>query len=519
MVKIKRALISVSDKTGIVELAKELNKFGVEILSTGGTAKALRENNIPVTEVSDYTGFPEMLDGRVKTLHPKIHGGLLALRKNSEHMKTLAEHDIGLIDMVVVNLYPFEKTIQKPGVSIEEVIENIDIGGPSMLRSAAKNHQSVAVICNPGRYPEVITELRKNNGSLPEELMRDLGIEVYGRTSQYDGVINSYLSNYFKKPDAVKGFPQEISFSFEKIQDLRYGENPHQKAAFYKEKGKAAGLINAKQLQGKELSFNNILDLNSALELVKEFKNPAAVIVKHNNPCGVAEDKTLKKAYLEAWKCDKLSAFGGIVALNRKLDIETAKVILKSGFLECVIAPQIEQNAADLFKDKKNLRLLELSGIGPVDEPDFKRVSGGLLLQGKDLETLDLNDLKVVTKKKPAKKELESLIFGWKVAKHVKSNAIILTRGTKTVGIGAGQMSRVDSVFIATKKAGKKLTQGSCLASDAFFPKEDAIALAAKFKIKAIIQPGGSIADAQIIKTADKYKIAMAFTGMRHFRH
>jgi len=518
MVKIKRALISVSDKAGVLDLAKELNKFGVEILSTGGTAKLFRENNIPVKEVSEYTGFPEMLDGRVKTLHPKIHGGLLALRNNPEHMQTLKEHNIGLIDMVVVNLYPFEKTTQKPGVSIEEVIENIDIGGPSMLRSAAKNHQSVAVICNPDRYAQVIEELKKNKGSLSETLLRDLGIEVFTRTSQYDGTIYNYLSNYFKGKSGEGALPKEITLGFEKIQELRYGENPHQQAAFYKEKGKSRGIINAKQLQGKELSFNNILDLNSALELVKEFKNPAAVVVKHNNPCGVAEDNSLEKAYLNAWICDKLSAFGGIVALNRKMDPKTAKAVLGSGFLECVIAPGYDAGVAEMFKDKKNLRLLELSDLGEINEPDFKRVSGGLLLQDKDLATLDMNNLKIVTKKKPTKSEMESLIFGWKVAKHVKSNAIILTKGTKTVGIGAGQMSRVDSVFISTKKAGK-LTAGSCLASDAFFPKEDAIQLAAKFKIKAIIQPGGSIADEAIIKTADKYKIAMVTTGMRHFRH
>jgi phosphoribosylaminoimidazolecarboxamide formyltransferase / IMP cyclohydrolase len=519
MIKIKRALISLSDKTGIVELARELKKFDVEILSTGGTAKLLRESNVAVKDVSEYTGFPEMLDGRVKTLHPKIHGGLLALRDNPEHMNTLKTHDIGLIDMVVVNLYPFEKTTQKPGVSIEEAIENIDIGGPSMLRSAAKNHRSVAVICNPGRYSQVIEELRKNKGFLPEDLLVDLGIEVFGHTSRYDKAIYEYLTRHSapgtQHPEEL---PNELSLSFEKIQDLRYGENPHQKAAFYKQKGQSRGLINLKQLQGKELSFNNILDLNAAFELVKEFSSPAAVIVKHNNPCGAAEDKTLDKAFIYAWTCDPLSAFGGIVALNRKLDIKTAKIIAKSGFLECIIAPGYESGAADLFKEKKNLRLLELSDLEAIQEPDFKRVAGGLLLQDKDLLTLDINNLKTVTIKKPTKKEMESLIFGWTVAKHVKSNAIILTKGTKTIGIGAGQMSRVDSVFISTKKAGK-LTPGSCLSSDAFFPKEDAIQLAAKFRIKAIIQPGGSIADEAIIKMADKHKIAMVFTGIRHFRH
>lgn len=518
MVKIRRALISVSDKTGILDLARELNKLGVEMLSTGGTAKLLRDNNIAVKEVSEYTGFPEMLDGRVKTLHPKIHGGLLALRENSEHMQTLKDHNIGLIDMVVVNLYPFEKTARKPDVSIEEIIENIDIGGPSMLRSAAKNHRSVAVICNPDCYSHVIDELKKHEGSLPEALLRDLAIEVFKLTSHYDGAIHNYLNNYFKEKGGASSFPAQLGLNFEKIQDLRYGENPHQKAAFYKETGKSRGLIRLKQLQGKELSFNNILDLNSAFELVKEFNNPAAVVVKHNNPCGVAEDKTLDKAFYLARKCDPLSAFGGIVALNRKLDLKTADLIAKAGFLECIIAPSFEKEALDLFKDKKNLRLLELPDLGPVIETEFKRVSGGLLLQDKDTETLDQAKLKVVTKKKPTKKEMESLIFGWKVAKHVKSNAIVLTSGTKTVGIGAGQMSRVDSVMIAKKKS-NGLSKDSCLASDAFFPKADAIAEAKKAGVKAIIQPGGSISDEEIIKACDKHKIAMVFTGIRHFRH
>ncbi|HTZ10849.1 MAG TPA: bifunctional phosphoribosylaminoimidazolecarboxamide formyltransferase/IMP cyclohydrolase [Candidatus Margulisiibacteriota bacterium] len=518
MRKVKRALISVSDKTGLLEFARAIDKLGVEILSTGGTAKLLRENNIKVKDVSEYTGFPEMLDGRVKTLHPKVHGGLLALRDNREHMQTIEKHGIGLIDMVVVNLYPFEKTVQKPGVSIEEAIENIDIGGPSMLRSAAKNHKDVAVICNPGRYTQVLAELENNKGSISAELKRDLAVEVFSLTSRYDGAIHNYLKNYFKGSRVADGFPEELTLNFEKIQELRYGENPHQKAAFYKEKGKSEGLIRIRQLQGKELSFNNILDLNSALELAKEFERPAAVIVKHNNPCGAAEDNNLKKAYIAAWKCDKLSAFGGIVALNRKMDVETANSVAKSGFLECIIAPGFDKEALEFFKEKKNLRLLELPDLGAIDEPDLKRVSGGLLLQDKDLATLDKANLKVVTIKKPTAKQLESLIFAWKVAKHVKSNAIILTSGTKTVGIGAGQMSRVDSVMIARKKSGT-LSKNSCLASDAFFPKADAVIEAAKAGIKAIIQPGGSIADEEIIKTCDKYKIAMVTTGIRHFRH
>jgi phosphoribosylaminoimidazolecarboxamide formyltransferase/IMP cyclohydrolase len=518
MIKIKRALISVSDKVGVVEFAKELRIFGVEIISTGKTARLLRENNIAVTEVAAYTDFPEMLDGRVKTLHPKIHAGLLAVRNNPEHLQKLVEYNIGLIDMLVVNLYPFEKVIAKPQVDITEAIENIDIGGPAMLRSAAKNCQSVAVICNPQRYPQIITQLKNNNGSLPQDLMRRLGIEVYGHTARYDAAIYNYLSDYFKIDKPVEEFPAELFLAFEKIQDLRYGENPHQQAAFYKEKGKTKGIINFKQLQGKELSFNNILDLSSAVELAKEFKNPAVIIVKHNNPCGVAEEKELAKAYLGAWQADQLSAFGGIVALNRRLDEKTAKLILKSGFLECIIAPGFESGTPELFKEKRNLRLLELIDWEGVSDLQMKRVSGGMLLETPDSLTLDINNLKVVTKKKPSQAQMQSLIFAWKVAKHVKSNAIVLAAGTRTVGIGAGQMSRVDSVIIARSKS-SKLSKDYCLASDAFFPKADAISWAHKAGAKAIIQPGGSIADAEIIAACDKYKIAMVTTGIRHFKH
>lgn len=519
MVKIRRALISVSDKTGIVDFAKELHKLRIDILSTGGTAKLLKENSIPVTEVSDYTGFPEMLDGRIKTIHPKIHAGLLALRDNNAHMRTLEEHNIRLIDMVVVNLYPFEKIIKKQNVGIEEAIENIDIGGPSLLRSAAKNHKYVAVICNPGRYNRVIEEFKKNNGALPEYLLCNLAIEAFALTSHYDGLIYDYLNKLASgsRPQATR-FPEKLILEFSKLQDLRYGENPHQKAALYKEKGKNKGLINFRQLQGKELSFNNLLDLNSAFELAKEFQRPAAVIVKHNNPCGVAEAKSLDKAYFLAWKCDPLSAFGGIVALNRRLDFKTAKVITKSGFLECIIAPSYDKEALRLFKEKKNLRLLELNLLEQIKEFDFKRITGGLLFQDKDLETLDLNNLKIVTKKKPTKLQLKSLIFGFKVAKHTKSNAIVFTQGTRTVGIGAGQMSRVDAIIIAKRKAAQ-LTKNSCLASDGFFPKIDAVREAIKAGVKAIIQPGSSIADTEIIRICDKYKISMVFTGIRHFKH
>ena len=521
MLKIKRALISVSDKTGIVDFASGLHNLGVEILSTGGTAKTLAEAKIPVIEVSDYTGFPEMLDGRVKTLHPKIHAGLLALRGNPEHMAELREHQIGLIDMAVVNLYPFEKTIRKPNVTLEEVIENIDIGGPSMLRSAAKNHLSVAVICNPGRYAQVLDELRENNGGLRASTLQELGLEVFNVTSHYDSVIHSYLRGRVleskKKSESV--FPQGLNLSFTKIQDLRYGENPHQKAAFYRDASDTKGLAEMKQLWGKELSFNNILDLNAAVNIVREFDLPAAAFIKHNNPCGVAENEGLLKAFFRARACDKLSAFGGIVAVNREIDLSLAKLIAKSGFLECIICPRFSLEALSVLKDKKNLRLLELASLSEtVEQLDLKRVSGGLLAQDEDTLTLDEKNLKVVTKRRPTAKEMESLVFAWKVAKHTKSNAIVLAKGKKTVGIGAGQMSRVDSVYIATKKAGK-LAIGSALASDAFFPKEDAIQLAAEFQVQAIIQPGGSIADEQVIKMADKRHIAMVFTGIRHFRH
>lgn len=517
MIKIKRALVSVSDKTGIVELCAVLKKFGVEILSTGGTAKTLQENNIPVIEVSDYTGFPEMLDGRVKTLHPKIHGGLLALRQNPEHMQTLKKHNIGLIDLVVVNLYPFEKTVAKPDVTRREAIENIDIGGPSMLRSAAKNHQSVAVVSSPGQYPGIIRELENNKGAISEETCGELACAVFLATSSYDQAIYNYLSKkQFSVPDK---FPETLTLQFSKLQELRYGENPHQKAAFYSESNSRKGLACLKQLWGKELSFNNILDLNAAVNIVREFANPAVVFIKHNNPCGVAENKDVLKAYKDAWNCDKLSAFGGIVAVNRNIDLPLAQLIAKSGFLECVICPGFSPESLELLKAKKNLRLLELPEIsGKIEELDLKRVNGGLLVEDEDIPTLDRNNLKVVTKKKPTKSELESLIFAWKVAKHVKSNAIILTRGTRTVGIGAGQMSRVDSVFITKRKAGK-LSLNSCLASDAFFPKDDAVLEAAKMGVKAIIQPGGSIADEEIIKACDKHKISMVFTAMRHFRH
>jgi len=514
MIKIKRALISVYDKQGLSELAACLREFGVEILSTGGTAAMLRKNGITVKEVSEHTGFPEMLDGRVKTLHPAIHGGLLAVRSNPEHMRSLKEHGISEIDMVVVNLYPFEAVAARPGVSDEEIIENIDIGGPAMLRSAAKNSASVAVICDPRRYAGVISEMKRNNGSLPGELLRSLAAEVFARTSAYDSAIHAYLSGQCSEPD----LPRDLRMEFVKLQELRYGENPHQRAAFYGRAGERSGLAAMRQLQGKELSFNNFLDLNAAVEIVREFDSPAAVIVKHNNPCGAACAVSLAKAYLDAWKCDQLSAFGGIVALNKPLDAKTASAILRSGFLECIIAPGYEQGIAELFKNKKNLRLLELPDYNDTQAMDFKRVNGGCLLQERDRFSLDDKKLTVVTEKKPGRKQMESLVFAWEIAKHVKSNAIVLAKGTRCAGIGAGQMSRVESVAIAAKKAGKGAGE-LCLASDAFFPKPDSITLAARAGVKAIIQPGGSIADEEIIRACNKHGIAMVFTGIRHFKH
>ena len=524
MVKIKRALISVSDKARLGDLVKVLNKFKVEILSTGGTARMIRDLGILVKDVSEYTDFPEMLDGRVKTLHPKVHGGLLALRKNKEHMETVRKHDIGLIDMVVVNLYPFENTVKKPGVKLEEAIENIDIGGPSMLRSAAKNYKSVCVICDPDDYGRVIEELERNSGGISEPLLVKLGKKVFARTSAYDEAIYNYLTkDKRRKTKDENTFPVNLTLNFTKLQDLRYGENSHQKAAFYKdESSDEVGVSGAVQLHGKELSFNNIIDLNAALEIVKEFDEPAATIIKHTNPCGTASAKTLKKAYIDALDCDRLSAFGSIVGFNRPVDQETANTILEeSDFVECIIAPSYEVKALEALKTKKNLRLLEAGNFGSkagcVDK-DMKKVVGGLLVQDRDIGRLSAGDPKVVTKVRPTEEQLKSLLFGWVIAKHVKSNAIVLCQGTKTVGVGAGQMSRVDSVKIAVVKAGDR-SAGASLASDAFFPKEDGVEEAAKSGVKAIIQPGGSIKDKEVIAMADKLGIAMVFTGVRHFKH
>jgi len=523
MRKVRRALISVFDKAGLKEFADGLSKLGVEILSTGGTMKLLKDTNIPVKSVSEYTGFPEMMNGRVKTLHPKIHGGLLSLRENPEHMQQAKNNGIELIDMVVVNLYPFEKTVAKPGVKFEEAIENIDIGGPSMLRSGAKNYRSVAVICNPARYSTILKELQDNDGTLSEDTLSSLAVDVFTLTAGYDKAISDYLSKSLNKGAVEQNleFPDTLSVKYKRVQGLRYGENPHQKAAFYKDETiDIPSVPSAKQIHGKELSFNNILDLNAALEIVKEFEMPAASVIKHTNPCGAAIGDNLAEAYKNALACDPLSAFGSIIGLNKIVDTATAENISQAGFVEAVIAPGYEDKALEILKQKKNLRILETGSIssGTQKIMDMKSVVGGILVQDYDQKAIKKEELKVVTKTIPSDSDIQSLIFGWNICKHVKSNAIVLVKDGTTIGIGAGQMSRVDSVIISCRKAGDK-TKDSVLASDAFFPKPDAIEQAHKAGIKAIIQPGGSIGDKEIIEACDKYGITMVFTGARHFKH
>jgi phosphoribosylaminoimidazolecarboxamide formyltransferase/IMP cyclohydrolase len=518
MIKVKRALISVSDKKGVATFAKALHALGIEILSTGGTAKHLKESGVSVIEVSDYTGFPEMLDGRVKTLHPKIHAGLLAVRDNPEHMNDLKKHNIGLIDMVVVNLYPFDSVTKKKNVSFEEAIENIDIGGPTMLRSAAKNFKSVAVVCNPDKYQDILRELDVNTGILSDAVLYQLAVEVFEHTSRYDGLITDYLKKRLSSEE-FSTFPKKLSWQFTKLQDLRYGENPHQKAAFYRDEQEPNGLSGMKKLSGKELSFNNILDINAAVDFIKEFSNPTAVIIKHNNPAGLAEDTTLANAYRQAYACDPMSAFGGIIGVNQKLDVATAKLIEKSGFMECIVAPAFHPDALSMLSQKKNVRLVEID-LEKMKKGglDFKKVNGGILVQEKDEKSIKSEDLKVVTKKKPTPSQIDALLFGWKAIRNIKSNAIALVKDTRLVGVGCGQTSRIESMQTAVTKA-KKNARGSLLISDAFFPKTDNIKLAAKAGIKAIIQPGGSIADPDVIKECDKAGIAMVFTGVRHFKH
>lgn len=508
----KRALISVSDKTGVVEFAKELTALGYEIVSTGGTSKALQAADVPVIGISDVTGFPEILEGRVKTLHPAVHGGILA-KGTDEHMAVLAEHAIKPIDLVVVNLYPFQATVAKPDVTLADAIENIDIGGPTMVRSAAKNHDRVAIVVNPARYESVIAEL-KEAGELSLETKRFLALEAFQHTAQYDAAISHYLTDAFGA-EALAG---EIAFGGQKIQELRYGENPHQKAAFYRSGIPASGTVaNAKQLNGKELSYNNIVDVDAAWQLVNEFAQPAAVIVKHTNPCGTAIGATLEEAYARAYAADSVSAFGGIIAVNRVLNKATAEQIIET-FMEAVIAPAFDEDAVEVLKTKKNLRLLEVGEKLANNELWIEKVSGGFLVQERDNHNLKLEDCKVVTDKVPTEEEMTELIFAWNIVKHVKSNAIVVTRDGQSIGVGAGQMNRVGSAKIAFEQAGEKCN-GAVLASDAFFPFRDTIDEAAKAGITAIIQPGGSVRDQESIDACNEHGIAMVFTGVRHFKH
>jgi phosphoribosylaminoimidazolecarboxamide formyltransferase / IMP cyclohydrolase len=523
-VAIERALISVYDKTGIVDFARELAALGIEIVSTGGTARLLRESSVSVRDVAELTGWPEMLGGRVKTLHPKVHGGILFQRAKAEDRKEVAQHGIVPIDLVVVNLYPFSATAAKAGVTASELVENIDIGGPAMLRSAAKNFKSVAVVTDPADYPAILTELRgKRELSLSTRL--NLARKAYARTSFYDGEIATELERLVANEDVAIGvrekLPQRIHISLERMQVMRYGENPHQHASLYVAAGRpAAGLAGAKQLQGKELSYNNLVDLDAAWKLVTEFSRPAVAIIKHNNPCGAAEQEGLLDAYQKALACDPVSAFGGVLAFNRVLGAVAAEEVAKL-FVECIVAPGYEEATLQKFASKKNLRLLEMPGEAPVEDLELKRISGGVLVQETDRHELAESDLRVLTERAPTQAELRALLFGWKVCKHVKSNAIVFAREGRTVGIGAGQMSRVDSVKIAVIKAataGLSLA-GSAVASDAFFPFPDGVEEAGKAGATAVIQPGGSVRDADVVAAANKLGMAMVFSGVRHFRH
>ncbi|WP_087026740.1 bifunctional phosphoribosylaminoimidazolecarboxamide formyltransferase/IMP cyclohydrolase [Thaumasiovibrio subtropicus] len=524
---IRRALISVSDKTGIVEFAQALAQRGVAILSTGGTARLLTEKGLDVTEVSDYTGFPEMMAGRVKTLHPKVHGGVLGRRGQDDEV--MAEHGIDPIDMVVVNLYPFAQTVANPDCLLEDAVENIDIGGPTMVRSAAKNHKDVSIIVNAHDYDRVIAEMDSNENSLTHETRFDLAISAFEHTASYDGMIANYFGTMVpsygenKEGDTESKFPRTINFQFEKKQDMRYGENSHQNAAFYVEKNpEEASVATARQIQGKALSYNNIADTDAALECVKEFDEPACVIVKHANPCGVALGTDILEAYDRAYKTDPTSAFGGIIAFNKTLDAKTAQAIVDRQFVEVIIAPAVSAEAIDVVAAKKNVRLLECGEwASKTTGVDVKRVNGGLLVQDRDQGMVSADDLKVVSKRQPTEDELRDALFCWKVAKYVKSNAIVYSKGNMTIGVGAGQMSRVYSAKIAGIKAADENLEvaGSVMASDAFFPFRDGIDAAAEAGIKCVIQPGGSMRDNEVIEAADEHGMAMIFTGMRHFRH
>ncbi|OLQ92583.1 bifunctional phosphoribosylaminoimidazolecarboxamide formyltransferase/IMP cyclohydrolase [Vibrio ponticus] len=524
---IRRALISVSDKTGIVEFAQALAERGVDILSTGGTARLLAEKGISVTEVSDYTGFPEMMDGRVKTLHPKVHGGVLGRRGQDDDV--MEKHGINPIDMVVVNLYPFAETVAKEGCTLADAVENIDIGGPTMVRSAAKNHKDVTIVVNANDYNRVIAEMDANESSLTLETRFDLAIAAFEHTAAYDGMIANYFGTMVpsygenKEGDEESKFPRTFNQQFIKKQDMRYGENSHQDAAFYvEEHPQEASVATARQIQGKALSYNNIADTDAALECVKEFSEPACVIVKHANPCGVALGKDILEAYNRAYQTDPTSAFGGIIAFNQELDAATASAIVERQFVEVIIAPSVSAEAIEVVAAKKNVRLLECGEWSTQTTGfDVKRVNGGLLVQDRDQGMVSLGDLKVVSKRQPTEEELKDALFCWKVAKYVKSNAIVYAKGDMTIGVGAGQMSRVYSAKIAGIKAADEGLEvaGSVMASDAFFPFRDGIDAAAEAGIKCVIQPGGSMRDDEVIAAADEHGMAMIFTGMRHFRH
>jgi len=516
--KIQRAILSVTDKTGLVDFARQLSGLGIELISTGGTAKLLRDSGVAVKDISELTGFPEMLDGRVKTLHPKVHGGILHRREDVGHVAAVAEHGIAAIDMVVVNLYAFEKTAAKPGVPFEELIENIDIGGPSMIRSAAKNFHDVAVVTSPADYEAIAEELTKSGARLSLETKWRLAQKAFATTAAYDSAIASTLERVSANGDFQlqqnENFPQTLRFSFQKTLDLRYGENPHQKAAMYSD-GSGTGVANGRQLQGKELSYNNIVDLQAAWDLAQEFDEPVCAIIKHTNPCGTGTGETLAEAYRRALECDPVSAFGGVIGVNRPIDAAAAEEMHKL-FLEVIAAPAFDEAAKAKFASKKNLRLVEVNAAN--QKWALKNVSGGILVQDADVRPLTDADLKVVTKRAPTPEEKRAMLFAWKVCKHVKSNAIVYAREGQTVGVGAGQMSRVDAAKIGAMKAQLPL-KGTVAASDAFFPFPDGVEEIAKAGATAIIQPGGSQRDSEVIEAADRVGLAMLFTGVRHFRH
>ena len=514
---IQRALISVSNKTGLVEFCRSLTEeFNIEIISTGGTLKVLEEASISAVEISQFTNFPEMMDGRVKTLHPKVHGGILARREQDQEI--MEENNILAIDLVVVNLYPFKETISKADVSLEEAIENIDIGGPSMVRSAAKNNKYVGVVVEPDDYPLILKEMKGNRGSLSQEMRSSLATKAFNHTANYDTVISGYLSSLTEQD-----FPNRIFAKFQKKEVMRYGENPHQKAAFYIDETKQGnGLGNAIQLQGKQLSYNNIADTDAALECVKSFEEPTCVIIKHANPCGVATDVDITEAYQKAFDADSTSAFGGIIALNRKLEEKTAQQIIDNQFVEVIIAPGVSSSAQKILSTKENIRVLKMENMENLSSGfKFLSVTDGLLVQEIDNGSISAKDLKIVSSREPTEKEVQDCLFAWKVCKFVKSNAIVYAKNNQTVGIGAGQMSRIDSAQIAASKAKESgfETKGCAMASDAFFPFRDGIDVAASMGISSIIQPGGSIRDDEIIEAANEANMAMIFTGMRHFRH